>query len=499
MAVVGTLALYQPWRALPFEIVDFSEFLPFLRLPTFAERWHAFLHYYGALGRWNILGYLGLIAKWTAFGTHTEWWQTARFIQMWAIVAGVYLLLRRFGADRSGAAAGAGLFTVAVPAVPAWVRLTMGEPSGFLCLLAALLLATGYRRSVWWVGEGLAIALLVALALLTKEMLVAMVPFVVVVGSCVAAPGSLAWPKVDRRTLWLIALTALSVAAVLIHVADVARGGGFTSAYTARLIDWRSLITNFGAVALPMRGSRPSVIGQLSAPANALLLALLLIAGVLVAVRGSASGLSRGQAFAWIALALSLPCAVVAAYQPWSFFQDFYGLPFLLGTAMLVAAAVTVVDRSAPLVGVLARAACVMILLLAGAAAVWPVRQSMARRAVHGALAGYLVTHDIGAPVIVMSDDIFGIPWQGPGPTLRRYALALYPEAQLGNFADAHCAVPPHRFAVNGRQGVVVTYASNCRSYPGATATFRETYRYPILWPPALRRDSVRVDVCGER
>ena len=72
-AFVGTLFLYQPWRALPFEIVDFSEFIPFLRLPTLAERLHGFLHYYGALGRWNVLSYLVLIAKWTVFGAHAAW------------------------------------------------------------------------------------------------------------------------------------------------------------------------------------------------------------------------------------------------------------------------------------------------------------------------------------------------------------------------------------------------------------------------------------------
>src|SRR5580700_4800055 len=39
---------------------------------------------------------------------------------------------------RLGAAAGAALLTIATPAVPAWLRLTMGEPLGFVPLLGAL-------------------------------------------------------------------------------------------------------------------------------------------------------------------------------------------------------------------------------------------------------------------------------------------------------------------------------------------------------------------------
>src|SRR5579862_5204894 len=178
LVVTGTLLLYQPWRRLPFDITDFSEFLPLLHRPSLGARWSGFLHYYASQGRWNVLSYAAIIAKWSVFGMYTAGWELVRFAEMWLIIVLTFLALRRFGADAWGAAAGAALMTVAAPAVPAWLRLTMGEPLGLALLLAALLVATRYRGSAHWRRDAIVIAILVALALLTKEMLVAFVPFI---------------------------------------------------------------------------------------------------------------------------------------------------------------------------------------------------------------------------------------------------------------------------------------------------------------------------------
>jgi hypothetical protein len=200
----------------------------------------------------------------------------------------------------------------------------------------------------------------------------------------------------------------------------------------------------------------------------------------------------------WVGLSLSLPCLVVAAYQPWPFFQDFYGLPFLLGPAMLLAGSVTVLGQTGRCGRFGAYAASASLLILAAASASRPGHQSLARREVHGALVTDLVERDAGAPVLVMSADIFGVRWQGPAATLRRYALALFPEAHLGPFQDAHCAVPPKPYMVDGTAGLVLSYAANCGTYPGITTSFQSDYRYLTLWPLALHRDSVRVDVCDQ-
>lgn len=498
-AVIGTLLVYEPWRSLPFEIVDFSEFLPLLHAPTFAARWHAFLRYYESQGRWNVLSYLGLITKWSIFGTHTAGWQLTRFVQMWLIIVSGYFALRRLGADQWGSAAGAGLFAVATPAVPAWLRLTMGEPLGFICLLPALLLATRYRRTPHWRSEAMAIAALVALALLAKEMLVAFVPFLLVVACCVDGPGRLAWPRATRRTAWLVAVTGLATLVVLAVVARVARmagAGSFASAYGPRELDVEQLADNFASVMLPARQPTASPGGLFATPANALFLIVLAL-GVVVLWRRSARRTGVWwQTTAWVALAVSLPAAVVAAYERWSFFQDFYGLPYLLAPALLLAGAVTVIDQRSPGLSRAVRALCAAILVCAGIQAYLPARQSITRREIHGAVAAYLARHDAHRPILVMTSEIMGIRWQGAGPTFGRYVAAMYPEAGFRPFQDQHCAVPPRPYVADGRPGTVVTYARDCGTYPGITATFRMVYRYPTLVPFGVRRDSLRIDVC---
>src|ERR1700728_4874560 len=220
--VIGTLVLYQPWRRLPFDITDFSEFLPLLQRASIGARWTGFLDYYASQGRWNVLAYMAILAKWSLFGMYTAGWELSRFVEMWLIIALSFLTLRRFGADAWGAACGAALLTVATPAVPAWLRLTMGEPLGMVFLMVAILDATRFRASTHWKRDGIVIALLIALALLAKEMLVVFVPFIVVIASCLAAPGRLEWPRMDRRTGYLLGCVAISAMVVLAKVAIVA-------------------------------------------------------------------------------------------------------------------------------------------------------------------------------------------------------------------------------------------------------------------------------------
>jgi hypothetical protein len=501
--IAATLALYEPWRGLPFDIIDFSEFLPLLHRATFFGRLHAFLTYYASQGRFNALSYLGLVTKWSMFGTHTAGWQLARFAQMWLIIYLAYRVLRRFGSSAWGAAAGAALFTVATPAIPAWLRLTMGEPLGSVFLLGALLLATRYRASNTRKQTGITIVILIALGLLAKEMLVAFVPFIVIIACCQATPGRLERPHIDRRNTWLVSLVVLATLAVLIPVALIAHTaprGNFASQYSGWQTDIGQLAINFASVALPVTESRPGEpMSLFTAPANACYLLLLAVA-IFVFWRDSTKDRTAWyQAIAWTLVALSLPLIVVAAYGPWSIFQDFYGLPYLIGPAILLARAVTSVTHLHPRLTVPMRALCVGILVFAGVRAELPAQESMARRQVQGDVAAYLAGHAGGVPVLVMASDFQATTWarwQDTGPTLGRYAHALYPEAGLIPFRDTTCTVPPRPYVVDGRRGTVVTYASDCGAYSGPTATFRADYRSLSIHPPAIKRNTIRIDIC---
>jgi hypothetical protein len=95
--------LYQPWVNTPFDILDFSDFLSTLRQnDSFVQRALDLTRQYASQGRFNLLNYAALAGKWSLFGWNEAAWQIARSCQMLCIVAGVYLLLRKLGAERWG-------------------------------------------------------------------------------------------------------------------------------------------------------------------------------------------------------------------------------------------------------------------------------------------------------------------------------------------------------------------------------------------------------------
>ena len=95
------------------------------------------------------------------------------------------------------------------------------------------------------------------------------------------------------------------------------------------------------------------------------------------------------QVAAWIAVALSLPAIVVIEYAPWYSMLDFYGLPYVLGSAMLLAGAVSATRRLKPEAAPLIYAGFAGIMLCAGLHAVHTARDTFARREVDGAVAQY--------------------------------------------------------------------------------------------------------------
>src|SRR5688572_6437476 len=71
LAVVVAFFMYRPDHKLPFDYLDFSEFLPILQsTDSYWERSWGLIRYYASHGRANVLPYALLSAKWELFG----WW-----------------------------------------------------------------------------------------------------------------------------------------------------------------------------------------------------------------------------------------------------------------------------------------------------------------------------------------------------------------------------------------------------------------------------------------
>ena len=229
------LALYLPWEHRPWDILDFSEFLPLLKgAAGFGARLGALVHYYALEhGRLNLIAYVALAAKWSLLGDDPVRWQWLRFAEMVAIAGAAYALARRLGAGRFGSWTGAMLFVGGHTAVEAWVRQTMGEPLGLAFILGAALIADQRRRQErWW--QAPTIALLIAEAILCKEMLIVAVPLVLVVALARDETGRFVFRRpaaTDYRLLGWMASTTVPVLAAVAWAAHSASPSGFSASY----------------------------------------------------------------------------------------------------------------------------------------------------------------------------------------------------------------------------------------------------------------------------
>lgn len=493
------LFLYEPWRRTPFDILDFSEFLPLLqRNGTFASRLDAFVRYYASQGRFNVLSYCFLIWKWSLFGNNEAAWQLARFVQMVGITFGVFALLRRLGAERPGAIAGATLFVVANGAAPAWIRLTMGEPLGLMAILGAALLATEYQRTPRWRATALAIAGLLTCALLAKEMLAAFVPFVLLLACTGHAQGRYGRPEMSRRNLWLVGLTVGSAVAALIPVAFVALQAAsdkYAAVYGTSPSWSGRFIAYFLTFLLPVQARYAPYLDPWILPGNALFLAIVVV-GWWLGLRADAE---RRHRLAVGGAALALIAVGAMLYAPWPYFNSFYGLPFLLGSALLLAFGITFIERHSANWRWLAYAACLALFTHAAMFAGYTSRSAIARRNVNRALVDDFVQHASADSIVIAMRYVPAQRWVGIAATLQRYAAAVRPDAPIPAINDTLCSAAVPLFRQGGGNALLVTYTDQCGALPEPGRTVRVYYPY-VYWPTlSIRTDSVRADILGPR
>jgi hypothetical protein len=497
-AAICSVWLYRPWQAFPFELPDFSENLWLLRPPSLLGKWDAFIHFYSAQGRWDPVVLARWIAEWSLFGAHVIRWQLAAFVLMSLVVAGTFFLLRRLIGSSLGAAAGAAMYLVAAPVVPGWNKLMLGEPLGLLFLLGAGLLATRYTTTVHWRRDGLLIALLLSLALLTKEMCGAALPFIAVIACCLEEPGRLRAPRLDRRTIYGLALGLFATALTLAPAAVVALRappGAYVAAYGAGGLDPRRALSEFAAMMLPVppHSMREPMLGFVP---NTLYVAIL-GASILAAARRAGWQLRRlTQDLAMVGLALSLPLCATLAYLPLAYWEPYYALPFYLGSTLLLAWAAATLARLAPRSLATAGAAYAIVFLCALASAQLAARATAATHEVVGQLTEYLGLHASGrlvletAPAAVLA---------GEGPfqrrSLGRYIMAVYPAAKPLGFGHATCVSAPSPSAEGNPPAIFVTFSNICGGFTRPTAIFRRVFRYVAWQTCTVEEDSVRAEV----
>lgn len=363
VAVVATYLVYRPDRDVPFDLYDFSEFLPILgRSDSVLTNLRDIVTYYLDLGRFNLIPYLALVAKSQVWGTEVAAWQWFRFLTMWGVVALTFTVLRRMRLDRLGAMTGASVFLFAPPAADGWIRLTMAEPLGTIVLLLLCLAAitTSPREGRW--RDSFLVGALGLLLVLTKEMLAAALFLPLVLMMAFEAESD--WRP--TRRFWTLATASLGAAAVALVPIALAALRAPDNVYRTH---FGATLKPFGdVVAVWIRGTTPfEPFGALPGLAQGLLnvgFLLLLVFGWRLFARDPHWGRTGRRIL--LAGALLFPLVGAVSYMPWPAYARFYAIPYLLSLAILAGVALTSLNRSSRQLG-LSGGAVWMLCLAAGA------------------------------------------------------------------------------------------------------------------------------------
>jgi hypothetical protein len=425
LAAYAALAvwLYRPTASRPFDMVDFSEFLPILREhDSLGSRFTGLVDYYRRQGRLNVLGYLFIATKWSLFHERVAAWQVVRAVQMLAVTVATYALLRRFGLGAAGAFVGAALMVVSAPAARGWVRLTMAEPFGTSTILCSALIGTYYQGARHWRALAASIGALVALTLMMKELLVAAIPVVLFIAWSYGPDRSFHKPRLSRRNIGLFAVVAGVAVLTLVPMAVIAFGaptGAYVSAYGsvgAGPLDLLrlELLTLIPWVAI----ADPTPPGL--AAAGLCYIALLLVGLKLFA----ATVPSRWHFAAILGIGLIHPMLGAIGYLPWPAYQWFYAIPFLLGPSTLLAAAMTGIEKCAPRWRLLGYGAAAGVLANMASESMLFARRTEASQFLVSSAVDVVATARGLDSVAVAAREIPAQSWQAFGQTLARYGNA---------------------------------------------------------------------------
>jgi hypothetical protein len=489
LAVLATFAVYRPDRKLPFDFLDFSEFLSLLQGGgSFFDRLSEMTTYYASQGRFNVVGYALLAAKWGFWGDNTPAWQWARFVAMWVAIPLTYLLLRRVSVSRLAAIIGSAVFLFAPPAFDGWTRLTMAEPLGLVLLLAACLLAL--RPVDGPQGElriGLGFAAICVCIVLLKEMLVAtlLLPLLLMLA---LRPSSAGFRRQRLRTLLGAMIASVPIASIpVVLTAARAPRDAYTTAFGSQMRPLSDALAQWSLAIFPFDPAT-------NFPARLTGLALLAFFAVVVTgwtIRLRMPNAEHGfQPRRLLAIALLFPLVGTLIYLPWPSWNRFYSIPFLLSGAILAAVAFDAIVTWSRRAFIAACCVWGFLLVFAAADASAQANRLAARQltnlAVVSRLSALQASFDT---VFVATDQTVPAAWQGLGPTLERYGRAFGLDMPV--VVNEPCQESRTRSSAN--KAAIVAYGSHC---PGFAATDPIVVRYRRLRisTTPLTTDSLRVD-----
>jgi hypothetical protein len=333
------------------------------------------------------------------------------------------------------------------------------------------------------------LALLLALVVLAKEVLLAAFIFPLAISTISADDEALGPPRIRPATLRLLALSAAIAALAIAWTLSVllrAPSDAYASSFGQNLRPWDEALAWWVATLLPIDptgASRPIV--------GAALLAFLalMVAGWSLRFRRADHAASLERSL--LAIAIGFPLVGVLLYVPWPKHEVFYSIPFLIGAAMLAALGLSACERHGRWVAPLGYGIWIWLLIVAGTDAAAQARRVATRQLVIRELVDRLEEATLHVDTVYVASDA-PIPqnWQKLGATIQRYGVAL--DLRMPTVVDASCDETRTRLQADGVAAVF--FSSLC---PNPASERPIVHRFHRLSPPTvrLRPESLRVDL----
>lgn len=490
--VMIAAAVYVPWRQAPFEILDFPGYFKMLReAPSPVSGFRAINENMAFQNDGRFMpGYIAaVVLKWSLLGERFVAWQLWRFAEICTAVLLTFLLARRLRATPAGALGAAMIMAFAGSTLSGYLKLQVVEPLGALLVLTAALLATNYQTTTRPRLLAALTAASLGLALWMRETFVACVPFVVLL--------ALSWsgqkferPRLTRRNVELVAITLAIVGMAALPIIAMQRAAVAAEKYSANYRLATVKIANISNIA---RAVFLPVTRVVWFPANLAFLGVLTVGWFLALRHGD-----RKAAIIRLAVLLALPITGIAVFAPWPFFNGYYGFALALGSALLLATAITSIQQYAGRFTLFAALVACLLVPLYGSMEATRVRRKMrAQSLVDDEVVRYLASN-AGNSVIAGA-----VPNTDPrrafnSVTLLWSAYLINPEWLVGA-PDISCVDAAHQLRTGLQLDILVVYTELCPDVAprGARPTkiARHVFRYRSWKTFGPVVDSVRADV----
>lgn len=480
--------LYRPPPASPFDILDYSEVLPQLQNSSgFLGSISALLRYFATQGRTNIGTYLYIAFDWSLFGLHSEGWQLGVWVVMAILVVLVFVVGRSWRWSPIASFLASGLLVVGSPAAESWVRLA-GEPLACIAFVVAVAHAGRSREHSLSYSQVLWLGVLCLALTLIKEVLVVLIP-VVLFARVVGASRS-GRPQDVQSHMVMVVLFAAVLCIRLLWAAKViveAPTTAYSSLYTLDRLPSAPVSSILLTILLPVRAVVEPPWLRILVPANLFYALALLVAWVGI-------GIHEPRKLTKYVTSYVAMCGIGAlAYAPWPRFESFYALPFVLPSVAMLGHSLSRVRQLSARCSLLAYSFASAAVTLAALGAGRAASVTWARRLVENAVVQEVATQSAAVAVVRKSPP--SQAWQGTGPTMARYAVALHWEWRPKEVSDFACN--DSRLRALAESHVVIVYVHECQEWKWPVArSFVERFTYRD-WFARSQPDSIRIDVAS--